>query len=139
LALNFLLIGLGVGVIARMNDKAPRIGWGGFVSQQIVELAAGPNGEKVRQVMERRRETYRALRGERNDSWREIAVTLSSSPFDPDALKATVSSRILDRNAARVQSYDLMAEAMTMMSDAERAALAARIGAFVELRSKKRR
>ncbi|MEM8753494.1 MAG: hypothetical protein AAGF90_11005 [Pseudomonadota bacterium] len=135
LVVNFLVIGLAAGAAMRAQDK-PRYGWGGFVSQQIVDLSQGPESVTVRNLMESRKEAMAKLRAERMESWRAIIAQLNARPFEPQSLNDELLDQVERRNAARFGSYAAMAEAMTLLTDAERAALAARIETYMKSRYK---
>lgn len=138
IGLNFLLIGLVVGATMK-SQETPRRGWGGYVSQQIVDLAKGPSSDDVRRLMEERRDTIMTMRAARNESWRVIIGDLGAQPFEPAKLHGVLTDQVARRNAARTESYAMMAEAIALLTDAERMALAARIETYMKERAKRRR
>lgn len=134
LAVNFLVFGVFVGGL--MKPK-PTYGpnWGGFVSKEIAGLAAAGDRAEISGIMEARRETIRAMRGERTRTWVIVAQRLSATPFDAAALQSVIAEQVGKRNAVRAKSYAAMAKAMTLLSSEDRLTLARRINAHIEHRA----
>lgn len=133
LAANFLVLGLAGGAFWNMRGDADR-GSGFHFSRQMIEVAGPERRDAVRALVDR----------SRGDSWRatinawmgEVAELIDRSPFDAEAVSAKFDAFTDERAAARAARKAATLEALTLLTDAERTALAERMRAYLERRAK---
>lgn len=135
LALNFLLIGVAVGVGLNAG-KSWRGGQTAFVARQIADLAGSDALSSLAETENAERAERRATR---RGQWAEVAGVLSRTPYDPAALTALFATMRATREAAWTMRHATLAAAIEGLSDDERAELAARIVKRNEEREKKRK
>lgn len=138
LVLNFLLVGIAIGVGVNVEEKRWR-GASWFLTEQIVELAGEDRREAVESALAARREARQQRRALRNERFAAIADAIGGRPFEPDVLVAAMS---IGRGASadhRVREHRSFAEAIAILTDDERAALSASFSTFLEERAAARR
>lgn len=121
LAVNFLIVGLIVGAAVKMRGFEGGFGKSRF-SSQLIE-AAGPD---------RREAVSEILKGARGDSWRaEMRAELEAlvdiidrTPFDAEALRASFAESAERRAESRRLRNEATISALSLLTDAERAAFA---------------
>jgi uncharacterized membrane protein len=136
LALNFLAIGLVSGVA--MKTKEHRGGTTSFMTRSILEIGSDEMRSDIHSKLAARQDHISARRQATNASWQEMVTHLRQQPFDPSATRDVFAEMRRMRDDARGQAYEVIAEAVAQMSDAERTALADRMDEFLLERSRKR-
>lgn len=138
LALNFLVVGLIVGVGA---GKEPRTRMGGTTAHMRAEIVAlisdVARRTQAEALMKESASGWRELRKLRNQRWESIAGGIETRPFTAEGLLAIFDSASAQRNEAAAAGRVAMAEAIALMTDDERAALAASLRAFREERARR--
>ncbi|WP_340107193.1 periplasmic heavy metal sensor [Pikeienuella sp. HZG-20] len=134
LAVNFLVLGVAGGALWHMRGDGPR--GGGFqLSRQMVEVVGPERRDAVRALVERPRKDDR--RGEIHAWMGEVAALIDQAPFDPAAVAAKFEAFADQRESARAARGAAMLDALSLLTDAERAALAERMRAYLERRAKR--
>lgn len=139
LAINFLVVGVIVGVGAG-HKGSQRIGTTVHLRTEIVRLIADEGRKaEAEAVLKDGVAAWRSSRSLRNDRWDAMAEQIEAAPFDAAALIASFDHGLDAREEARRTSRVALAEAIGMMTDAERAALADSLREFRERRAHERR
>lgn len=133
LALNFLALGVITGSIVKPDEQR---GSNSYLTQQMIELTADDRKEDVANLLGTRREIYKDRRVVKKKEWTSLADVLGTSPTDYDALKAVFAGMRDTRDTSRAAVYDIITEAMMLMTEEERIALADRIRNYERERQK---
>ncbi|MEM7545072.1 MAG: hypothetical protein AAF367_06000 [Pseudomonadota bacterium] len=136
LALNFLAIGLISGASVQTAER--RGGSRNFLTEQILELTGEDRQADVKAVLRPPREFYVKRRAQRDQEWAGLAQSLEQSPFEAITVEQIFIDMRTSRDASRAMSYGMLAEALQMMTDDERATLATRIRTHLAERKKRR-
>lgn len=130
LALNFLLLGLGGGMLLRApfdHHRPPPPEFGAY-------LRSFEPGQRLSLARKARDEWRRAPPEAREAGYAQVLAALRAEPFDPGALAAALTNQRA-RAAGRLEKAQaLFVQQVAQLSPAERAAYAARLEAQLERR-----
>ncbi|MFV0475655.1 MAG: periplasmic heavy metal sensor [Pikeienuella sp.] len=121
LALNFLVLGVAGGAAHKM--------WGGFaprfhLSERVIDAAGPERREAVRALVGRKKDGRAEWRAEWRADWARMAEIIDARPFDAATLSAVLAGSDERRAARNAMRHAAMAEALSLLTDQERAALA---------------
>lgn len=133
LIVNFLLIGVAVGVGVRVGDKPKRLGAGSIV-HKLANIVGEDRRDEVRRILEERHDALKEGRSVVTENWRDVADYLEDPAFEAAALRAMLMAQSEIRNEGRNASMRSFADALDVLTAEERAALADEVRELVDRR-----
>lgn len=133
LVVNFLLIGVAVGVGMRAGEAKKNIG-AGSVAYMLGEIVGEDRRAEVRRIMKQRHKEQKARRGVITEDWRRLAETLVDPAFDAAKLRAVLAEQTTVRNEGRELSMAHFADAIEVLNAEERRKFAGEVRELVERR-----